>query len=81
MFLNLATHPRRRADLTLLSFMMLGLAVAIVVGVLGRSAILAVLLGLAPGLLLGGIAWFRIRRGGCQFCPMRKPGSCGMPAD
>jgi len=84
MFLNFATHPRRRADLTLLSFMMLGLAVAIVVGVLGRSAILAVLLGLAPGLLLGGIAWFRIRRGGCggcQFCPMRKPGSCGMPAD
>ncbi len=84
MFPNLATHPRRRADLTLLSFMLLGLAVAIVVGVLGRSAVLAVVLGLAPGLLLGGIAWFRIRRGGCggcQFCPMRKPGSCGMPAD
>ena len=84
MFPNLATQPRRRADLTLLSFMLLGLAVAIVVGVLGRSAVLAVVLGLAPGLLLGGIAWFRIRRGGCggcQFCPMRKPGSCGMPAD
>jgi hypothetical protein len=84
MFTNTATYPRRRADLTLLSFLVLGMAVALVVGVLGRSFTLAVLLGLAPGLLLGAIAWFRIKRGGCggcQFCPMRKPGSCGMPAD
>jgi len=81
---NPATHPRRRADLTLLSFLALGMAVALVVGVLSHSFVLAVLLGLAPGLLLGGVAWFRIKRGGCggcQHCPMRKPGSCGMTAD
>lgn len=84
MFTNTATYPRRRADLTLLSFLLLGIGVALVVGFLGRSLTLAVLLGLAPGLILGGIAWFRIKRGGCggcQFCPMRKPGSCGMPAE
>lgn len=84
MFTNTATYPRRRADLTLLSFLLLGIGVALVVGFLGRSLPLAVLLGLAPGLILGGIAWFRIKRGGCggcQFCPMRKPGSCGMTAD
>ena len=84
MFTNTATYPRRRADLTLLSFLLMGIGVALVVGFLGRSLPLAVLLGLAPGLILGGIAWFRIKRGGCggcQFCPMRKPGSCGMTAD
>ena len=84
MFTNTATYPRRRADLTLLSFLLLGIGVALVVGFLGRSLPLAVLLGLAPGLILGGIAWFRIKRGGCggcQFCPMRKPGSCGVTAD
>jgi hypothetical protein len=84
MLLNHASTPRRRADLTLFSFLAIGVVVALLIGVLGRSVWLAMLVGVAPSVLLGALAWFRIRRGrcgGCQFCPMRKPGSCGMPAE
>jgi uncharacterized membrane protein len=81
---NHASPLRRRADLTLISFLAIGAVVALLIGVLGRSVWLAMLVGVAPSLLLGALAWIRIRRGrcgGCQFCPMRKPGSCGMPAE
>jgi len=78
------TSPRRRADLTFLLFMVIGITVTLIVALLGRNVLLGLAVGFAPGLILGGIAWWRISRGGCggcQFCPLRRPGSCGLPAE
>lgn len=78
------TQPRRRADMTFLLFTVIGLAVTLVVAVVGRNVWLGLALGMVPGLIMGAVAWSRIRKGGCggcQFCPMRRPGSCGMPAE
>ena len=75
---------RRRADLTFASFLAIGFGLTVVVGLLTGGVLLALAVGLTPGVVLGGIAWFRIRRGGCggcQFCPVRTMDKCGQLAE
>ena len=54
---------RRRANTTLLAFAGVGAVVAIIVMVLTGSVLLGLAYGVAPGALLGGLAWLRVMRG------------------
>ncbi len=49
--------------MTLLAFAGVGVAVAAIVIVLSGNLLLGLAYGLAPGLLLGALAWLRVVRG------------------
>jgi hypothetical protein len=57
--------------MTLLAFAGVGVTVAVVVMVLSGSPLLGLAYGVAPGLVLGGLAWLRVVRGGLFNGPGR----------
>jgi len=55
---------RKHANMTFMAFCAVGVAVALLAALLTGSLLLGFAYGLAPGLVLGGLAWLRVARGG-----------------
>ena len=55
--------------MTLLAFAGVGVVVAAIVMPLSGSPLLGLAYGVAPGLVLGGLAWLRVVRGGLFNAP------------
>lgn len=67
----MSQSQRKHANLTFMAFCAVGAAVAMMAMVLTGNPVLGLAYGLAPGAVLGGLAWLRIMRGGLFKTPRK----------